>query len=370
MSSADYFSLYYRTEDGAWVRYADEDHPDGRFTSSPVTFHAPGDGRYELYSVAGNSVDAEESKSAAEASLYVDTVAPTVTITSPEAGKVIGEVPLSIGWTADDQGSGIARTELSVDSGPWSAVSATSYPLGPLADGLHSATIRVTDHSGSSGDASVEFVVDPTAPEMTVSPIGSGAPLNATLVASFQEAVDPGSVVITVSGVSGELSWSEGDAIFAPSSPLEPERTYSVTVTGLKAGGQAFSVEWSFTTVENAGSVSGTVRDPDGHAVLNAAVMLSNGAATTTDSEGHFEFTGIIPGDYTLTVSGDGYRSMAIKVTVTAGQARDLGVLSVEAEPNLGAAIDRMFPALLLAVVATPAIIILASLRRNRWRRE
>ena len=61
---------------------------------------------------------------------------------------------------------------------------------------------------------------------------------------------------------------------------------------------------------ENAGGiVSGTIFDPTGRAVPNAAVMVkaeSTGQVSrsvTTDQQGHFSVTGLRPGNYTIEVS-------------------------------------------------------------------
>ena len=277
VANTDSLVLYYRAGDGEWTKYADDAHPDGEFPAAPLVFRALADGQYELYSVAAGSGLQEDMKAGAEAAFTIDTKAPTVAVTAPVQGSVIVPGAISLEWTAGDDGSGIARTEVSVDGGSWTEVPATPYSTGPLADGERSVEVRVTDSVGWTARSSVAFVVDPSAPAMTVSPIGPGAPLGAAVVALFQEAVDQDSVAVEVGGVAGRLSWDGDKVAFAPSEPLEPERTYSVAVTGNKAGGDLFSVEWSFTTVKNSGGISGTVRASDGRAVANATVALSNG---------------------------------------------------------------------------------------------
>lgn len=366
VSNADSLSLYYRTEGGSWTMYSDKSHPDGKLTT-PITFNAPGDGRYELYTRAGN----ELNKSAPEASFIVDTTAPEVTITAPKHGTIYGSEALSLSWSAEDQASGIARTEVSVDDGPWKVLSGTStYSLGTLADGEHEAKVKVTDRTGRSTVGSVSFVVDSMAPEMTVSPIGANASLDAKIVASFQEAVDHGSVAIEVSGVAGNLSWSGEDAVFTPSVPLEPEKTYEVTVSGRKAGGQEFSVNWSFTTKANTGNLSGTVRDPEGNGVPNAKVTLSNGASTTTDTAGRFEFTDVVPGRYTLTVTAEGYEALTEEAEVLAGENEELGVLSLSSAGTASASelLGNLDPALILVPVGALGVIALAALGMKKRR--
>ena len=108
-TDADRLSLYYRQGSGAWTKYVDSTHPDGLFDFSPVTFQAPSDGQYDVYSVASNATYAE-SKSTAEASFYVDTAAPSISISSPTQDTVFGGRTVTLEWTSSDLGSGVALT--------------------------------------------------------------------------------------------------------------------------------------------------------------------------------------------------------------------------------------------------------------------
>src|ERR1700722_9836857 len=61
-----------------------------------------------------------------------------------------------------------------------------------------------------------------------------------------------------------------------------------------------------------AGSISGTVVDPQGAAVPNASVSAQNETQNTTekvitDRNGHFVFPVLLPGSYTITVDATGF---------------------------------------------------------------
>ncbi len=63
---------------------------------------------------------------------------------------------------------------------------------------------------------------------------------------------------------------------------------------------------------QNAVSVRGTVTDPSGAAIPNAAVHLIDSAnnsqrATTTDQHGNYAFAGVVPGMYSLVVEAQGF---------------------------------------------------------------
>ena len=71
------------------------------------------------------------------------------------------------------------------------------------------------------------------------------------------------------------------------------------------------------------GSVRGTVVDDGGGAPLAGAVVTLGevGLSTTTAEDGAFVIAGVPAGDYTLTVTREGFAPLASAVTVAAGQA-------------------------------------------------
>ncbi len=80
--------------------------------------------------------------------------------------------------------------------------------------------------------------------------------------------------------------------------------------------GQAISV--------NGGSIQGTITDPSGAVVANAAVVVtSTDEGTTralkTDKAGFYSVGPLNPGPYTLAISGAGYDSLSVKTTIRTG---------------------------------------------------
>jgi len=69
------------------------------------------------------------------------------------------------------------------------------------------------------------------------------------------------------------------------------------------------------------GRISGVVRDPEGGAVSEATVTLTDAygevaAVTRTDSAGHYALRDLVSGGYTLTVHAAAFRPAALAVTV------------------------------------------------------
>jgi hypothetical protein len=71
-------------------------------------------------------------------------------------------------------------------------------------------------------------------------------------------------------------------------------------------------------------TLSGTITDPQGAAVVDAKVSAKNAATgvtteTTTNSLGAYSIVNILPADYEVTVSATGFRTAVSKVTLTVG---------------------------------------------------
>jgi Carboxypeptidase regulatory-like domain/TonB-dependent Receptor Plug Domain len=89
----------------------------------------------------------------------------------------------------------------------------------------------------------------------------------------------------------------------------------------------------------NSGSISGTVLDPSGAVVANAAVEIHNPVShfdrsTTTDSTGKFSFPNVPFNPYHLSVNGQGFASYAQDVDVRSTVPIELKVNLTIAEPS------------------------------------
>src|SRR5690349_11487916 len=79
------------------------------------------------------------------------------------------------------------------------------------------------------------------------------------------------------------------------------------------------------------GSVVGTVKDPTGLPVANAAVEIRSVATnatrqTTTSAGGEFDFVALQPGSYEVSVKQQGFKETTQKFELVVGQRRELQI--------------------------------------------
>lgn len=79
------------------------------------------------------------------------------------------------------------------------------------------------------------------------------------------------------------------------------------------------------------GWVSGRLVQPGGRSAVGVAVELKpSGGITVSDSEGHFEFIGVSPGDYTVTVADPQYQGGAKRIRLDDDERRRLQPMVVQ----------------------------------------
>jgi iron complex outermembrane receptor protein len=109
----------------------------------------------------------------------------------------------------------------------------------------------------------------------------------------------------------------------------------------LMMGAVAFSVVFDpvqLVAQQAAGTLAGNVLDQDGKVVPNAAVAVKGAANltknTTTNNEGHFEVTDLLPGSYSVEISAPGFAAATrTEVQVAAGASQEVSItLSLAAQ--------------------------------------
>jgi hypothetical protein len=333
-----------------------------RLTGTNHTFAGLSDGPHLIKVTAADMSGNVED---AEIEIIVDAMAPDLIVASPADRSMVNSSTLIFSWAASDDAP-IAHFLVRVDGGEWQYLGAGNHSriLDGLADGEHVIDVEAIDVAQNVQRSSVIVMVDTIAPTVSTSPSGSSVAIVSGIRVAFSEAMNQSSVSIIVSGVTGTLSWSGNNSFFDPSSDLVYGTMYTVTVSGTDLAGNAVISSWSFTTLKDEGTISGTLKDADGNPVANATVMLSNGRSTISDSNGYFEFNNVTSGSYTITINQSGFEIITQTVSTTSGETI---VLVLVSEQN-GEASEDDAPIIVgvIVVIAALMIIFLTSLIRKK----
>jgi hypothetical protein len=96
----------------------------------------------------------------ATVTFMVDTVDPSLSITSPEDAWETEDKSVTVTWTCTDVGCGIDRIEVCIDGGAFTPVGTVSERIfSDLEAGEHTVDVRAYDKAGNMVETSVDFTV-------------------------------------------------------------------------------------------------------------------------------------------------------------------------------------------------------------------
>jgi len=141
-------------------------------------------------------------------SFLVDTIPPTINITSPASGSFTNNKQFPIAVSYADAGSGLDGTTFKVlidgvdntAAFTATAVAATGAPTAPLADGPHTITVSISDLAGNPATTTTNLIVDTIPPQITITQPAAGGFTNATSAVVTGTVVDASPVTVTVEG--------------------------------------------------------------------------------------------------------------------------------------------------------------------------
>ena len=115
------------------------------------------------------AIDAAGNSGIATVNVTVDTTRPQITNMSPASGSYVNASAVTFSWDIIEAGSGVNRTNVSVDSGPVVNIRYnTSYTTDLLSQGWHIFDMIVYDNASFNSSISVQFFVDSVAPTLSI----------------------------------------------------------------------------------------------------------------------------------------------------------------------------------------------------------
>ncbi|WP_255442010.1 Ig-like domain-containing protein [Corallococcus sp. Z5C101001] len=294
----------------------------------PISVDASGNWSYALpgplaegdYTVTAVAVDAAGNTSTPATSTFtVDVTAPTVAISSPANGSVVGTNTVTVTGTSSGATSvtltynGTNYGPIPVDaSGNWTY----ALPV-TLAEGTYTVTATATDAAGNiSTPATTTFDVDLTVPTVAISTPANGTSVNTSTVTVTGTTTNATSVTLTFDGASygpiavdGSGHWS-----YALPGPLA-EGSYTVTAVSMNGAGTNSATASSTFTVDLTPPTVAITTPGDGSTIGTDTVTITGTSTGATSVTVTYNGTTYGP----IPVDGSGNWSYTLPVSLTDG---------------------------------------------------
>ncbi|MBI5017185.1 MAG: hypothetical protein HZB55_17095 [Deltaproteobacteria bacterium] len=225
-----------------------------------------GDGSH---TVTVESTDAAGNKGTASSTFTVDTLAPTVAITSPANGALTNDNTPALVFNKGDGVSVVVKVDNVV------VAKTSGQSLDTLTEGSHTVVVESTDAAGNKGTATSTFTVDTVAPTVSISAPATGSATNDNTPLLTFNPGDGTTVVVKVdSSVVPKTSGQSLDTL--------ADGSHTVVVESTDGAGNTGTATSSFTVDTVAPTVSITAPATGSATTDNTPLLTFNPGDGTT----------------------------------------------------------------------------------------
>ncbi len=245
-SGIEYVEIYWSNDLSTWSLY-------GRFSSSPVTFVAPSDGKFYFIAVAKDYAGNVEEFGNAEAYTIVDTQTPTAQI------FVNGNIGLN-GWYVSDveitfTTDSDATVYYSINGGAWQEYT-SSFVLG---EGIYNISYYAEDSAGNVGATNYAIIkVDTHTPELSIMAPENNEVVSGTITLEANSTDGMSNVVVEYRIDNGQ--WNSmtlaGNWVADIDTTLLSDGIHTITVRSMDEAGNAAIVSITITVDNTSPTVS------------------------------------------------------------------------------------------------------------------
>ncbi len=234
-----------------------------------------------------------------------------ISATAAAVGTVTGKV-------TNTAGAPISGASVSADGNGAITGSDGGYTL-QLPGGTATLTAALAGYQNASESVTVTSGQSTQAATLQIQPTNPG-----NVTGSVVNSSGTGLSGATVSA-AGLSTTSAADGSYMLSNLPAGQTTIQASLTGFQSGSASVAVVAGTTTaapaitlVSGSGSITGSVKNTSGGAIVGASVGFGGGTATT-DANGNYTLTGVPVGTVQLVASASGFQSSTQSVTVTGG---------------------------------------------------
>src|SRR6266566_217224 len=289
------------------------------------TVSVPSDGNHTVQVTA---FDGANNSAAASVSVTVDTIPPVLSITYPVAGAVLATGTVTVAWAASDATSGLDHFELSLDGGAVTVLGPTevNHTFAGLSQGSHTATLVAFDLAGHTTAVARSFMVDTTAPSITLSAPAAGYLSTSNVVVTWTASDNNGLARIEVS-LDGGAPIPLGANVTSTTLTGVSDGPHTIRVQAFDLAGSSASDSVAVTVDTTAPTASLSAPTP-GQVFGTSSVQLTWTASDATSGIDHFEVRldggtpiNVPAGTATYTFAGvsDGSHTLALRAFDLAG---------------------------------------------------
>jgi hypothetical protein len=265
------------------------------------------------------SIDMADNEDTVAVQFTVDTLDPTVVISSPTEDEPFSISDVEIVYSADGTGTDIVSTEMRVDGGSWETAGASPVLLESLDDGEHTVELRVTDEAGHEAMDIVNFTVDAVALQVDITAPEDGELFDTDSVTVTWTISDQDATVEVQLDGGAWLPATEDSMAF--SDLTDGDHTVVVLATDAASVEDSDSVTFTVDTTPPTVSITSPADD----AVIGSSSVVvtwtAADAVTTERSVDGGAWTAVTGTSMTVSPLADGEHTIEVRVTDIAGHA-------------------------------------------------
>ncbi len=273
--------------------------------------------------------DAAGNSGTATATITLDNILPTVSITSPTNGQIVSTPTITVSGTASDN---VGVTSLTVNGAPVTLVAGAYSTTVTLVSGSNTITVVAKDAAGNSRTATVTVTLDNTKPAVTITSPVSGSTVNTPTVTVSGTATDAvGVTSLTVNG--NPVTITPGTSVSYSTTVTLVSGLNTITVVAKDAAGNSGTATSTVTfTPPDTTAPTVTITSPTNGQIISTQTVTVSG--TATDAVG---VTSLTVNGTPVTITPGTSVSYSTAVTLKAG-SNIITVIAKDAAGNSGTA--------------------------------